>query len=89
MSETVILSLIVAMPAIIAAIGGILSTMSSWKAEKKLKVADEKLDHITTLTNSTLSAANRRIAALEKVVKRLLKEKRTKKALETDDEGHN
>ena len=39
------------------------------------KVADGKLDHITMLTNSTLTAANKRIDELEGIVKRLLNER--------------
>lgn len=33
--------------------------------------ADRKLNHITWLTNSTLSAANKRIDELEQIVKKL------------------
>ena len=39
------------------------------------KVADGKLDHITTLTNSTLTAANARNVALEEMIATLLTER--------------
>lgn len=41
-------------------------------AAVKLATADQKLDHITVLTNSTLSAAMKRIDELEKVIQSLL-----------------
>jgi hypothetical protein len=34
--------------------------------------ADQKLDHITVLTNSTLTAANQRIDQLEELIRRLI-----------------
>lgn len=57
-----------AIPLIIGAIG---LMWQNWLAHKKL-------NHITVLTNSTLTAANKRIETLEEVVRKLLMEKESK-----------
>ncbi len=70
MTESVQLALIVAVPPTLAALGGILMGL---RADKR---SDAKLNHITVLTNSTLTAANRRIDELEAVVVRMTEERR-------------
>jgi len=56
-------------PTLMALIG----VVAIWKSHT---TNSKKLDHITVLTNSTLSAANKRIEELEMVVARLLKDKK-------------
>ncbi len=70
MTESVQLAIIVAVPPTLAAIGGILMGL---RADKR---SDAKLNHITVLTNSTLTAANRRIDELEAVVVKMTEERR-------------
>jgi len=65
-NDTVWIALIVAIPPTIAAMGGLLVTLLAHRR------AGNKLDHITTLTNSTLTAANKRIDELEAQVVALL-----------------
>ena len=65
LTPEVLIALIVAIPPTLAAIGAILVTILTDRR------ASTKLNHITVLTNSTLSAANIRIAELESVVKQL------------------
>jgi hypothetical protein len=69
MSEPALIALIVATPPTVAAVGGIIIGIL---ADRK---ASKKLDHITILTNSTLTTANKRIAELEDVVTRLVAER--------------
>jgi polyhydroxyalkanoate synthesis regulator phasin len=64
-TDSVQIALIVAVPPTIAAIGAIAATVL---ADRR---ADRKLNHITVLTNSTLSEAKRRIDELEQQVKAL------------------
>lgn len=65
MSENVQLALIVAIPPTFTALAGIII---SWINHRQ---SDGKLNHITALTNSTLTAANARIEKLEKIVEEL------------------
>lgn len=64
MTDAVQIALIVAFPTV-------LGIARSWYADHK---AAKKLDHITVLTNSTLTAAQQRIAQLEDVIRRLVEE---------------
>lgn len=63
-------ALIVALPPTVTALGAILVTILAYQK------SGVKLDQIHVLTNSTLTAANKRIDDLEKLVKRLLEERR-------------
>ena len=65
MTEAVQVALIVAIAPTLVAFGGIVvSVLTLWSAHRKL-------NHITVLTNSTLTAANKRIDDLEQIVKDL------------------
>jgi len=64
-TDPVQIALIVAIPPTVAALGSILAT---WLADRR---ANRKLNHITVLTNSTLTAANKRIDELEAIVRQL------------------
>lgn len=66
MTESVQVALLVAIPPTVTAVGAIIMGIL---ADRR---ASKKLDHITILTNSTLTAANKRIAELEVIVARLL-----------------
>jgi len=68
MTSEVHIALIVAIPPTIAALGAILVGVL---ADRR---SGRKLDHITVLTNSTLTAANRRIDELEAIIRRMTKE---------------
>jgi len=68
MTSEVYIALIVAIPPTIAALGAILVGVL---ADRR---SGRKLDHITVLTNSTLTAANRRIDELEAIIRRMTKE---------------
>jgi hypothetical protein len=65
-TDAVQIALIVAMPPTVVAIGSI------FVAVLQDRRAGKKLDHITVLTNSTLTAANKRIDELEQTVEALL-----------------
>lgn len=65
MTPEVQIALIVAVPPTLVAAGAILVTLLAHRR------ANTKLDHITVLTNSTLSDALRRIEELEIMVHRL------------------
>jgi len=56
-------------------LGFLRSEYRNRKASQERKSASGKLDHITVLTNSTLSAANARIEQLEAVVNKLVAER--------------
>lgn len=68
MSEAVQIALIVAVPPTIAALGAVTAIVL---ADRR---ADKKLNHITFLTNSTLTEAHRRIDELEQQLKALAAE---------------
>lgn len=68
MNAEVQTALIVAIPPTLVAIGGVILALKSQK----------KLDHITVLTNSTLTTANEKIDSLEKSIQILLKERNEK-----------
>ncbi len=59
--------------ALIAASASALASLAAIRAQNRLLVP--KLDHITVLTNSTLTAANKRIDDLEIEVKSLKAER--------------
>jgi hypothetical protein len=62
--------------AAITAIAPIISVVVSHiLSSRKFKRADDKLDHITILTNSTLTAANKRIGILEDELAKLHEER--------------
>lgn len=65
MTEAVQIALIVAVPPTFLAASGIVI------AYLNNKVATKKIDHVTVLTNSTLTAANKRIDLLEAQVRSL------------------
>lgn len=69
MSESVQIALIASIAPTIVAFGAIIATIVTSNK------ADGKLNQIHVLTNSTLTAANKRIDELEAIVKRLLVEK--------------
>ncbi len=86
MSDPVTISLIAAIatatPLIFAQVVSLIISLNRAKRIKEQllatnKMTNDKLDHITVLTNSTLTAANKRIADLEKQVKFLLGEDET------------
>lgn len=64
MTSEVQMALITAIPPTIASIGGIIIAVYSSRK------ADKKLNHITVLTNSTLTAANEKIADLKDTILR-------------------
>ena len=68
MSDAVKIALIVALPPTIAALGALLAIIL---ADRR---AGKKLDHITVLTNSTLTAAKEQIRSLKERVARLTAE---------------
>lgn len=68
MTPEIQMAWIEALPLILVALGGIIVPIVIDRR------ANRKLDHITVLTNSTLSTANARIEALEKMVEQLLAE---------------
>ena len=73
MTEAVQVALVVATPPTVVAISAlILGLRADARARKADVISGRKLDHITVLTNSTLSAANKRIEELEEVVRRLV-----------------
>lgn len=55
-------ALIIAAPPTLTAVGAFVMAM------RVARRADRKLDHITVLTNSTLTAANKRIDELEHII---------------------
>jgi hypothetical protein len=68
-TDAVQIAITVAIPPTVAAIGAIVATIL---VDRR---ADRKLNHITVLTNSTLTAANKRIDELEELVRSLLAER--------------
>lgn len=70
MSPEIQIAVIVAVPPTLAVIG---STVVGVVAARK---ANTKLDHITVLTNSTLTAANKRIESLEKTVRSMTRKRK-------------
>ncbi len=78
LTEAVLIALIVATPTTLAAIASMIVSLRTRRIVVDAhETADRKLDHITVLTNSTLSAANERIRILEAMVKGLLRERDT------------
>jgi len=69
MTDAVQLALITAVPPTLAILANI------WLTEHRSMKASAKLDHITVLTNSTLTAANQRIESLAADVEALHKER--------------
>lgn len=69
MNDVVKVAIIVSIAPTLMALVAILTTVLTSRK------ADGKLDQIHTLTNSTLTAANKRIDELEALVKRLLVER--------------
>ena len=61
--------------AVVTLISAITAAVVALVNLKRGNVADGKLDHITMLTNSTLTAANKRIDELEGIVSRLLNDR--------------
>lgn len=72
MTTEVQIALIVAIPPTVAALGAIYVTI---RADAR---ANLKLNHITVLTNSTLTTANRRIDELEHIIRNLITERDNK-----------
>lgn len=69
MVEVVQIALITSIAPTLVALGSIIATLMTARR------ADGKLNQIHVLTNSTLTAANKRIDELETLVKRLLAER--------------
>ena len=69
MTTETIISLIVASASTIAIVSSIV--LSNIRDKRN----NEKLDHITKLTDGTLSAANEKIASLERLIRQLIKDK--------------
>ncbi len=69
MTDVVQVALIAAIPPTVVAIGGIVVALL---VDRR---ANGKIDHITVLTNSTLTEANKRIEQLEGQVKALVVER--------------
>ncbi len=87
MSDTLALAILAAIPATLtAATGIVIAVLNGRKADRAVtqavatslevtksnEIADQKLNHITVLTNSTLTAANLRIDELERQIQSLL-----------------
>ncbi len=49
-------------------VASVVAVVIAWINHRDGNVRDKKLDHITVLTNSTLTSANQRIAELETLV---------------------
>lgn len=80
MADAVIIALIVAIPPTVIAAGNIwLGVLADNRAAAERAAgraeSNTKLDHITVLTNSTLTAANKRIDELEATIKQMLAER--------------
>lgn len=73
MTESLEVALVVSTPPMLVAVGSLVVAI------RNQRVSGKKLDHITVLTNSTLTAANNRIDQLEGQVEKLLMERHEKK----------
>lgn len=69
MTIEITIALVVASASTVAVVG---SAVSSNIRDKR---THKKLDHITVLTNSTLTTANEKIASLERLIRQLIKDK--------------
>jgi hypothetical protein len=74
MSDTVVVALIAVVPTMLTLLMKFRQDRTEYRRSQSAdNNANAKLDHITVLTNSTLTAANRRIGDLEGQVQELLK----------------
>ncbi len=69
MTEAVQVALIVALPALVTSLSASIGVILQNSKHQKINTAS--LSHITVLTNSTLTAANKRIDELEAEIKGL------------------
>jgi hypothetical protein len=76
MTSEIIIALIAAIAPTILATGTLIAVLRGNKdATKRDETADAKIDHVTVLTNSTLSTAMKRVEQLEDTINVIKKEK--------------